>query len=98
MSIKSQLVSELSHKFPNITEKEVSSFINILLSEMISHLAKKGRIEIRNFGTFNLHYKPSRQAHNPKTGKKLITIPKYVVHFKPGKAMKNKVNQELKPE
>ncbi len=51
-----------------------------------------GRIEIRGFGSLNLHYRPPRRAHNPKTGEKLVTNPKYAVHFKPGKEMRERVN------
>ena len=51
-----------------------------------------GRIEIRGFGSFNLHFRPPRRAHNPKTGEKLVTNPKYAVHFKPGKELREKVN------
>ena len=92
MSIKSKLVSEISKDMEKLSESDVSTCINLILEKMIKHLSEKGRIEIRNFGTFNLHYKPSRKAHNPKTGEKLMTKPKYVVHFKPGKIMKEKIN------
>jgi len=59
---------------------------------MSTILSQGGRIEIRGFGSFNLHFRPPRRAHNPKTGEKLVTNPKYAVHFKPGKELREKVN------
>jgi integration host factor subunit beta len=46
----------------------------------------------RIFGSFCLHYRPPRKAHNPKTGEKLVTEPKHAVHFKPGKELREQVN------
>ncbi len=50
------------------------------------------RIEIRGFGSFSLHYRPPRNAHNPKTGEKVVTEAKYSPHFKPGKELRERVN------
>jgi integration host factor subunit beta len=40
-----------------------------------------------------LHHRPSRNAHNPRTGEKVITMPKYAPHFKPGKQMRDRINE-----
>lgn len=92
MLIKSQLIGELSKKFPHLPEKDVALAVNHIIEHMSSILSNGGRIEIRGFGSFNLHFRPPRRAHNPKTGEKLVTSPKYAVHFKPGKEMREKVN------
>ena len=92
MLIKSQLIGELSKKFPHLPEKDIALAVNHIIEHMSSTLSHGGRIEIRGFGSFNLHYRPPRRAHNPKTGEKLITNPKYAVHFKPGKEMRERVN------
>lgn len=92
MLIKSQLIGELSKKFPHLPEKDVALAVNHIIEHMSSVLSTGGRIEIRGFGSFNLHFRPPRRAHNPKTGEKLVTNPKYAVHFKPGKEMREKVN------
>ena len=73
-------------------EKEIAQAVNGIIEQMSDILASGGRIEIRGFGSFCLHYRPPRRAHNPKTGEKLITQPKYAVHFKPGKEVREKVN------
>jgi integration host factor subunit beta len=92
MLIKSQLIAELSKHFPHLPEKDLALAVNHIIEHMSDILSQGGRIEIRGFGSFNLHFRPPRRAHNPKTGEKLITEPKYAVHFKPGKELREKVN------
>ncbi|OGT35939.1 MAG: integration host factor subunit beta [Gammaproteobacteria bacterium RIFCSPHIGHO2_12_FULL_37_14] len=92
MLIKSQLISELSKHFPHLPEKDIALAVNHIIEHMSDTLSHGGRIEIRGFGSFNLHFRPPRRAHNPKTGEKLVTNPKYAVHFKPGKELRDKVN------
>src|SRR3990167_3258553 len=92
MLIKSQLIGELSKHFPHLPEKDIAFSINHIIECMSKILSDGGRIEIRGFGSFNLHFRPSRRAHNPKTGEKLVTNPKHAVHFKPGKELREKVN------
>lgn len=92
MLIKSQLIGELSKHFPHLPEKDIALSVNHIIECMSDILSTGGRIEIRGFGSFNLHYRPPRRAHNPKTGEKLMTNPKYAAHFKPGKELREKVN------
>lgn len=92
MLIKSQLIGELSKQFPHLPEKDIALAVNHIIEYMSKVLSEGGRIEIRGFGSFNLHFRPPRRAHNPKTGEKLITNPKYAAHFKPGKELREKVN------
>lgn len=92
MLIKSQLITEISKKLSHLPEKDIALSINSILEQMSDILSRGGRIEIRGFGSFCLHYRPPRKAHNPKTGEKLITEPKYACHFKPGKELREQVN------
>lgn len=92
MLIKSQLIAEISKHFPHLPEKDIALSVNNLLQYMSENLSEGGRIEIRGFGSFNLHFRPPRRAHNPKTGEKLVTAPKYAIHFKPGKELRERVN------
>lgn len=92
MLIKSQLIAEISKELSHLPEKDIALAVNALVEQMSAVLSQGGRIEIRGFGSFSLHYRPPRKAHNPKTGEKLITNPKYVVHFKPGKELRERVN------
>ena len=90
--IKSELIDKLAAKMTHLPEKQVSDSINLLLDIMSDALIEGRRIEIRGFGSFSLHYRPPRNAHNPKTGEKVITEAKYSPHFKPGKELRERVD------
>lgn len=98
--IKSELIIKISKKFPQLPEKVIVLAVNQIIETMNSALAKGQRIEIRDFGGFALRYRAPRNAHNPKTGEKVITLPKYTLHFKPGKELRQRVdagkNQPIK--
>ena len=92
MLIKSQLIAGISQRMSHLPEKDIALSVNSIIEQMSEILSQGGRIEIRGFGSFCLHYRPPRKAHNPKTGEKLVTQPKYAVHFKPGKELREQVN------
>jgi len=91
--IKSKLIAVIAQKQPNLPEKDIAASVNLIIEKMIKTLAKGIRIEIRGFGSFSLHFRPPRNAHNPKTGEKVITKPKFRAHFKPGKDLRERVNE-----
>lgn len=93
--IKSRIIDQIGLKQDQLSVQDVSLSINAILDKFVDHLANGGRIEVRGFGSFSLHFRPPRQAHNPKTGEKLITPPKYAVHFKPGKELREAVNNSI---
>lgn len=90
--IKSELIEQISSQMMHLSEKSVTNAINHMLNLMSESLIKGQRIEIRGFGSFTLHHRPSRNAHNPKTGEKVITTEKNIPHFKPGKELRERVN------
>jgi integration host factor subunit beta len=73
--------------------EHIEESVNLILNEISETLCKGGRVEVRGFGSFSLHYKASRNARNPKTGEKVVTEPKYSAHFKPGKSLRERVNK-----
>lgn len=91
--IKSELIANLAAKMTNLPEKQVGECVNTILELMSTALEQGKRIEIRGFGSFSLHYRPPRNAHNPKTGEKVVTAAKYSPHFKPGKELRERVDQ-----
>jgi integration host factor subunit beta len=92
---KSDLIERLTEKQPQFTSKDVELIVKSLLEEMSQTLATGGRIEIRGFGSFSLHYRESRVGRNPKTGEKVDLSGKYVPHFKPGKELRERVNSMI---
>jgi integration host factor subunit beta len=90
--VKSELVRALNEKLPDSRLDDVELAVNCLLKHMADALVKGERIEIRDFGSFNLHHRPARIARNPRTGAAVNLPAKVAIHFKPGKEMKDRVN------
>ena len=72
--------------------RDVDQAIKELLELMSKTLAQGERIEVRGFGSFSLNYRAPRMARNPKTGERVPLAAKYVPHFKPGKELRERVN------
>ena len=94
--VKSELISRIVNKFHQLPEKDVELGINQMLEHMSETLEKNGRIEIRGFGSFSLHFRPPRMGRNPKTGQAVALPGKHVPHFKPGKELRERVNAGTK--
>ena len=90
--VKSELVRAIHEKLPELQFNQVEAAINCMLNQMADALVDGERIEIRGFGSFNLHHRPARIARNPKSGESLSLPAKVKVHFKPGKEMKDRVD------
>lgn len=89
--IKSELIAHIAAEMTDLSEKQVNDSVNHILTVMSDAITHNKRIEIRGFGSFSLHFRAPRSAHNPKTGEKVITEAKYSAHFKPGKEMRDRV-------
>lgn len=90
---KSELIEILARKQPQLNSKDVELAVKTILEHMAQVLASGERIEIRGFGSFSLHYRPPRVGRNPKTGDSVQLGAKYVPHFKPGKELRERVDQ-----
>jgi integration host factor subunit beta len=92
---KSELIEILASKNSHLNQKDVELAVKSLLEQMSLALASGQRIEIRGFGSFSLHYRPPRIGRNPKTGDSVALAPKHVPHFKPGKELRERVNNHF---
>jgi len=92
---KSELIEILSQKQSQLAYKDVELAVKTMLDHMGTTLANGERIEIRGFGSFSLHYRPPRTGRNPKTGDSVDLAAKYVPHFKPGKELRERVNESM---
>ena len=92
---KSELIERIAEKQTQLPIKDVELAVKTILEQMSQVLAAGERIEIRGFGSFSLHYREPRQGRNPKTGETVQLAGKYVPHFKPGKEMRERVNESL---
>ncbi len=93
---KKDIVKRISEQtgLPQLKVKEV---VQRTFEEIINTLVEEGRIELRNFGVFKVKARKARKARNPKTGNKVPVPAKYVVTFKPGKEMEERVLQLGEP-
>ena len=94
--VKSSLLKKISKKYPNFYKKDLEKFLNIILEEVKSSLKKGERVELRGFGTWSTHTQKARVSRNPKTGEKVNTPEKKTIHFKMGKDLFKKINNEKK--
>jgi len=90
---KSELIDRLAAEQPQLIYRDVELAVKGLLEHMADALATGERIEVRGFGSFSLHHRPSRVGRNPKTGDAVEVPDKYVPHFKPGKELRERVDQ-----
>ena len=96
---KSELMARLAELFIENNEgtelqaKDIEYGVKVLVDTMTRSLAKGQRIEIRGFGSFDLNYRTPRVGRNPKTGERVEVPAKRVPHFKPGKELRERVDQ-----
>ena len=90
---KSELIEALAKKQPHLTLKDVDLAVNCIIEHMCQSVIANDRIEIRDFGSFSLHYHPARVGRNPKTGEPLNLSANYLLHFKPGKELRHRVDE-----
>ncbi|RKT43114.1 integration host factor subunit beta [Thiocapsa rosea] len=95
---KSELIDVLAAAQDHLPYKDVEEAVRKTLDRMSTALATGERIEIRGFGSFSLHYRPPRIGRNPKTGDSVALAGKHVPHFKPGKELRDRVNQAFQDE
>lgn len=95
---KSELIEVLSGRLQHLPGKDVELAVKTILEQMSNALSNGRRIEIRGFGSFSLHYRPPRMGRNPKTGESVALSGKHVPHFKPGKDLRERVNDGYKRE
>ncbi len=90
---KSELIESLYKKMPHLAYTDVEMAVKTIIESMTEALGSGQRIEIRGFGSFSLHHRPARMGRNPKTGESVALQEKYVPHFKPGKELRERVNE-----
>jgi integration host factor subunit beta len=94
---RSDLVTELAARFAQLTHPDAESAVKTLLDAMSVALIKGHRIELRGFGTFTINRRAPRMGRNPRSGQSVAIPEKLVPHFKPGKALREAVDQSVIP-
>ena len=86
---KSDLVINLSRKFPSLNDEEINESIELILQEIINSVALDDRVEIRSFGVFSKKYIRPRKFINPKTKKESYLGETSILHFKASEKLLN---------
>ncbi len=95
---KSELIEKIADRQDQLPAKDVELAVKLIFDYMSDILSSGDRIEIRGFGSFSLHYRAPRVGRNPKTGESVQLEGKHVPHFKPGKEMRDRVNDSIQTE
>ncbi len=89
---KKEIVKTISEEI-GLTQLKTKEIVQKTFDAIVETLVADGRIELRNFGVFEVKKRAARKARNPRTGDKVNVPEKYVVTFKPGKEMEERVRQ-----
>jgi integration host factor subunit beta len=91
---KAELVDEVARTV-QVTKKQAETIVNIVFDSIVDSLRAGEKIELRGFGSFRLRSRKSRTGRNPKTGQKVEVPSKKIPYFKPGKELKELINDHL---
>jgi len=89
---KKEIVRTISEEI-GLTQLKTKEIVQKTFDAIVEALVEDGRIELRNFGVFEVKRRAPRKARNPRTGEKVDVAEKFVVTFKPGKEMEQRVRE-----
>lgn len=87
---KKEIVKQISDRI-GLTQLKTKEIVQLTFDAIVETLLEAGRIELRNFGVFEVKLRKPRKARNPRTGERVDVDAKMVVTFKPGKEMEDRV-------
>jgi integration host factor subunit beta len=88
---KAELVEEVA-RTAELTKKHAELIVNTVFDSIVLSLKKGEKIELRGFGSFRIRRRGARIGRNPKTGDRVEVPPKRIPYFKPGKELKELLN------
>ena len=91
---KAELIETLANKLP-MNKADAEKAINIVLDDVITALKQGQRVNISGFGTFSVSDRQARTGRNPKTGESIQISASRSAKFKPGKQLKDSLNEGL---
>jgi len=89
---KKEIVKTISEEI-GLTQLKTKEIVQKTFDAIVETLVEDERIELRNFGVFEVKKRAARKARNPRTGEKVFVPAKFVVTFKPGKEMEERVRE-----
>lgn len=89
---KQELVNAIATE-TGLSKKDTEATLNIFVNVVSNALSKKDKVQLIGFGTFETRKRAARTGRNPQTGEEIKIKASTVPAFKPGKALKEKVNK-----
>lgn len=93
---KAELVEDVADA-AELTKKDAERLVEIVFESIIDTLNRGEKIELRGFGSFRVRERGARRGRNPKTGDPVSIPAKRVPYFKPGKELKELINEPHSP-
>ena len=90
---KAELVEDVA-RAAELTKKDAERLVEIVFESIIETLNQGEKIELRGFGSFRVRERGARRGRNPKTGDPVDIPAKRVPYFKPGKELKELINED----
>ena len=87
---KREIVRSISEEL-GLTQVRAKEIVQKVFDAILQTLVEERRVELRNFGVFEVKRRGARKARNPRTGEKVFVPEKFVVTFKPGQIMQQRV-------
>jgi integration host factor subunit beta len=90
---RSQIVSRLHARYAHLSDEDIEKLVDTIFMSITDALAQRQRIELRGFGAFSVKQRAARTGRNPRTGEEVPVAGKMVPFFKPGKLLREQVNE-----
>jgi DNA-binding protein HU-beta/integration host factor subunit beta len=90
---KREIVQKIAEEI-GLTRLQTKQIVQKTFDSIVNTLVEEGRVELRNFGVFEVRRRAPRRGRNPRTGEQVMVPERCTVVFKPGQVMKQRVEEE----
>ena len=91
--VRADLMKALGAQHPDLTARDIETIVSVFFDAITTRLADGGRVEIRGFGAFTTRARDARTGRNPRSGETVAVDAKRVPHFKPGKELRERIDE-----
>lgn len=91
---RSTLIEQIATRFSHLSKSDAETAVRTILDAMTDAMVREQRIEIMGFGNFTVVHRAPRIGRNPRSGEPVEIPQKRLIHFKPGKALRESVNTQ----
>ena len=92
--LRSELVQKIQNKYTSLSLSDIEKIVDLFLKKILKGLLNNQNIEFRGFGTFSKKINKEKFVRNPKTNEKIYKKATYKIHFKIGKILHKKINND----